>query len=62
MKRYAVETAMGCGWENCWTEDGALLTFASRAKARAEIEDLLRDTQNFDSPYRACDYRIVAAP
>ena len=62
MTRYVVETAMGSGWDACWTEDGEPLTFASREDAQLEIDELLLDTLHFDEPYAASDYRIVAVP
>jgi hypothetical protein len=62
MTRYVVETAMGSGWDACWTEDGVPMTFASREAAQSEIDELLLDTLHFDEPYAASDYRIVAVP
>jgi len=59
MRRYIVETAMGNGWDACWTEDGAPMTFAHRKDAQAEIDELLIETLHFDEPHAASDYRIV---
>ena len=58
-QRYEVETLMGHGWENCWADDGVVLTFASREEAQTEINDLLRRTRRLWPTYKDSDYRIV---
>jgi len=62
---YIVETRMGHGWENCWTEDGnALTTFDTLENAQEELAGYLDDLAYFVKighleDFSPKDYRIT---
>jgi hypothetical protein len=58
-KRYEVQTRMGNTWENCWTEDGTPQTFATRADARAELRQFIKDAKACLDGYDNADYRVA---
>jgi hypothetical protein len=53
--RYIVETRIGNGWENTWTDDDVPCVFASEHEARAALLDLMLEMPDYNSR----DYRIV---
>ena len=64
--RFAVQTRFFPDqWENCWTVDGAPLTFATRAEAQAELDAHLADIADAVAAgdmidgYDPADFRIV---
>lgn len=67
--RFVVETCFHGGhWENCWTDENSEpSTFATRAEAQAEIDDVLADTAeayaagDVSDPHHQDDFRIVGA-
>jgi hypothetical protein len=68
--RYVVETRFfGDHWENCWSdEDGQPVSFATRAKAQAEIDEIVLGAAeavasgDMLSAYFPDEFRIVAVP
>lgn len=66
MSKYAVETLMGCEWENCWKEDDvAPLVFDSFEEAQTALLEFLDDIEEavkaglMHYGYDKADYRIV---
>lgn len=57
--RYAVLTEMAHGWENCWHDGEALLTFANEAEANAEIADHVAEYQRMIGPIPPGIYKVV---
>ena len=58
--RWVVETRIGNDWENTWHEDEQTQTFASRAEAKAALDEFFDDLKaaNMDGGYSRSDYRI----
>lgn len=65
--RYAVETLMGCEWENCWTEGDKdePLTFPTLEEAQAALLEFLDEVADAAAAgimadgYDPADYRVV---
>lgn len=61
MERYEVLTRFIFGWENCWSEDGERLTFATWAEAAEALRQHREDLLSAGMEYNPEDYLIEEA-
>ncbi len=57
--RYAVLTEFLHGWENCWHDGEALMTFASVAEAEAEIAEHMAEYRRMIGPIERDHFKVV---